>query len=351
MTERYQILEPLSSMIELALLNFSKERPKIIIRNHGICIDNPGDNKIVPQSINRWLSGDSKEDIFILNSMIVNYIQWFIIEDYNGKFEVYKNIALCAVSGMRKLQHTYKTGIVVLALQYFIVLIMKSISDIEVKRKLRSRSKSGDKLQDNNDNKQVIKTNLDTSEKGKDNKERDIILPEFKDDSPHENIEKEKESSTTNEKSNLDDDSILSDNDNDENEPTPSEIFRNKTELEKSKYFEDCTNVANNVGERDDSLFLTENNINDTKSLGLWILPMEQNQSIVDTTKIKQIWTKEDMDEIYKMISSCFDMTNQYHFKPKSGDFVDAKIDTLIKVLQTKDNKFNDIIKNSYGTM
>jgi len=130
MNEKYQILEPLSSMVELALINFSKEEPKIIIKNHGINLDTPND-RYIPQSISRFFSGDSKEDIFILNSMIVNYIKWFIIDNHNDKFDIYRDIALCAVSGMRKLQHTYKTGNVVLALQYYIVLIMKSISDIE----------------------------------------------------------------------------------------------------------------------------------------------------------------------------------------------------------------------------
>jgi hypothetical protein len=130
MTDKYQILEPLSSMVELALLNFSKEEPKIVIKNHGINLDTPND-RYIPQSISRFFGGDSKEDIFVLNSMIVNYIKWFIIDNHNDKFDIYKDIALCAVSGMRKLQHTYKTGNVVLALQYYIVLIMKAISDCE----------------------------------------------------------------------------------------------------------------------------------------------------------------------------------------------------------------------------
>lgn len=358
MTEKYQILEPLSSMVELALLNFSEDKPKITIKNHGINIDVPG-NGIIPQCVSRYLGGDSKEDIYILNSMIINYIEWFIINNYNDKFDIYKNIALCAVSGMRKLQQTYKTGIAVLSLQYYIILIMKSISDMEAKRKIPKhikRKKIPTKLN---------KNTTDTEPHEETNKGRVTFLPKFTDDSSNEpdnscdilspTLHKFTDDISGKTDNNCSDPSILSNRESidsefqdhdDENNETE---FKPKSELEVSRILNELGNVADDVGNRDDSSFLTENKIISESTLELWTIPMKQAQTIVDITKIKEIWSSDDVDDLYKMIEDCFDMTNGHHFAPKSGDFINARINALIEVLKLKDNNFSNIIRCSYG--
>ena len=336
MTERYQILEPLSSMVELALLNFSEEKPKITIKNHGINIDVPG-NRLVPQYISRFFGGDSKEDIYILNSMIINYIEWFIIDNYNGKFEIYKNIALCAVSGMRKLQHTYTTGIAVLSLQYYIVLIMKSISDMEVKRKIPKRSTKKEKIltESSESNNHELD---DTS------KTRVRFLPKFIEESSNK-VEDNCSNSTS---TSLAQENINSEfQDDDDNESDVA--FKPKSELEVSRILIELGNVADDVGDRDDSSFLIENKIINKDTLKMWTIPMKQAQTIVDITKIKEIWSSEDVDNLYKMIKDCFDMTNEHRFIPKSDEFVKATIKALIDVLKFKDNNFSNIIRYSYG--
>ena len=131
---KHQILEPLSSMIELSLLSFSKNKPKLSIKHHGIMINNSGEGYI-PRNISRFIFGDSKEDLTILHPMILNYLNWFIIDNRcSDIYYIYKNIAVCAVYGLKKLQTTYKIGNVVFALQYYINLIMKTLVDIDINK-------------------------------------------------------------------------------------------------------------------------------------------------------------------------------------------------------------------------
>jgi len=312
MTRKYQILEPLSSMVELALLNFAGDNPKINIKNHGINIDNPG-SSYLPQSISRFISGDSKEDIFILNLMVVNYVDWFIINNYNDKFEIYKNIALYAVSGLRKLQHTYKSGIVILALQYYIVLIMKAIADMEV---FRTTNKDVKNLNS------VLKTDKDNNEVYLQNAQLG--------------------------------NTVMVDSDIGFNfgpQYSASGIYNLPPMTSEDYGYEEIKGieVGNDIRNRDDSPFISKNTITDTQSLKLWMLPIEEVKSIVDSNKIKEIWSSTDVDHLYKILSDCFTQDNAYHFSAKSDTFVEAQIQALMVVLKNKDNSFNKIIKNSYG--
>jgi hypothetical protein len=138
-SNKNQILEPVSSMIELALLSFSKNKPKLSIKHHGIVIKNSGEG-YVPRYISRYIYGESKEDLIILHPMIINYLNWFIIDNKNknknknnndDNYFMYKNIALCAINGLKQLQSTYKIGNVVFALQYYINIILKTIIDTD----------------------------------------------------------------------------------------------------------------------------------------------------------------------------------------------------------------------------
>jgi hypothetical protein len=288
-------------MVELALLNFAGDNPKINIKNHGINIDNPGSGYI-PQAVSRFISGDSKEDIFILNLMVVNYIDWFIINNYNGKFEIYKNIALYAVSGLRKLQHTYKSGIVILALQYYIVLIMKAISDMEVTRNKKHDKPLNVSVSVNSLNDTIV---IDNDAE---------FMPQFSASGIY-------------------------------NLPPISANDYDHYGYEEIKSID----VEKNIKNRDDSPFINKNTITDTESLKLWMLPIEEVKSIVDSNKIKEIWSSDDVDHLYKILSDCFTQDNAYHFSPKFDAFVEAQIQALMLVLKNKDTSFNRIIKNSYG--
>ena len=248
-----QILEPIASMIELGLLNFSGKDAKLLIKNHGIMIDDPSSYNytFVPQSATRMFFGAGKEDIYILNNMILNYIDWYLIGNYNDNFNIYKDIALFAVQGLKKLQSRYDKGIVVLAIQYYIIIIVKSVKDMEKYRK-------------------------DISE-------------------------------------------------------------NNKLEVRSKERLESLTS------DYDDSIndYDTILSIDDLEK---WTPFKEKILTIVNTDKIKEIWSKEDVYQIHKELSDCFDK-----YKPKTGQFVDIKIDGLMKILIKKNKDFNDIVKLSYG--
>jgi len=134
MTSKQQILEPISSMVKLALLNFSGKNTKLIIRDHGIYIDDPSNSVLCfQQSVVRFAFGDSKEDIYVLNNMIINYLDWYMINGDPDNYKIFRDIALFACNGIKKIQGTYKTGNVVLAIQYYINLIKHVINDIDKK--------------------------------------------------------------------------------------------------------------------------------------------------------------------------------------------------------------------------
>lgn len=336
-TNKYQILEPLSSMVSLALLNF-RHKPKISIRNFGIDMDVSGDSYI-PRKFKRFICRDSKEDIIILNNMILNYIDWFIIDNYNDRFDIYKNIAICAVSGMRKLQNTYKTGNVIMALQYYIILIMKSISDMEEKR---SSSKEKTKTKST-----LIKNSLAQHPPKKPDNIDDIV---FSLDEDCINDDSQSDDSTC-------DDSLLGKpKPKPEPIPIPTVAIAIKShspvlelDYEENHNLEDYDTVNGDIGNRDDSSFIRGNSITNRENLELWAVPMKKGQSIVDSEKIKKMWKDTDVDDLYGMLSDCFDTTNENHFKPKFDPFVEAKITALMEVLKHKDSVFNKIIKNSYG--
>ena len=66
--------------------------------------------------------------------------------------------------------------------------------------------------------------------------------------------------------------------------------------------------------------------------------------TIVDTSKVQNIWSMKDIRLLYKEINDCFN-----NYLPKSGEFIDAKIKVLLEILGNKDNNFNSIVKDSYG--
>ena len=132
MTSKQQILEPISSMVKIALLNFSGKNTKLIIRDHGIYIDDPSDSVLCfQQSFIRFAYGDSKEDIYVLNSMIINYLDWYMINGNPDDYKIFRDIALFACNGIKKIQETYKSGNVVLSIQYYINLISRVVEDLD----------------------------------------------------------------------------------------------------------------------------------------------------------------------------------------------------------------------------
>lgn len=134
---KQQILEPITAISKLVSLSFYPIGTKIAIRDHKIVICPPIEesfylNKSIVQGFDRFLNGDSRDDMYILNQVIFNFIEWYVIYYKEKDKKIYKHLLLLVkylVVGFRRLQITYKTGNVVLTLQYFINVLLSIIND------------------------------------------------------------------------------------------------------------------------------------------------------------------------------------------------------------------------------
>jgi len=299
-------------MIELSLLSFSKNKPKLSIKHHGIMINNSGEGYI-PRNVSRFIFGDSKEDLTILHPMILNYLDWFIIDTRSNScdiYYIYKNIAICAVNGLKKLQGTYKIGNVVFALQYYINLILKTLVDI-------------DEIRDKNSKKTIHHI--------------ESILPQMEENMTIDPI--------------MTSSQLLSSYyDNTENiENKESEDIYHPKKIDISELNFTSPNTPNTPNSPNTLKSTNYGMICDSQSLMKWSIPNRTDISLVDTEKIKTIWNIKDLKNIYDMLQGCFDMSNDYEFIPKCDSVVEAKVKALKDVLCNKDNEFHLIIKNSYG--
>lgn len=157
MSSKKQPIDPVCALCRIIMLNFKDLRTKIGINSHAINIQEPGNS----QSIMRLYYGDNREDVFELFYLIIHLIAWFLVPSYNSgdankqlrsentilppaslndstvisiteapkkhideRFisELKKMIGYMCI-GLGRLQDTYKTGNVVLSLQYYINLL------------------------------------------------------------------------------------------------------------------------------------------------------------------------------------------------------------------------------------
>jgi hypothetical protein len=134
--DKHQILETITAVSRIITLAFKKEKTKIAIRNHNIILCEPNMEKYygikMAQGIDRYWNGDSREDIYILNHVICNFIEWYIIPYKEKDYEVYTgliNMAKYLCVGLKRLQNTYETGTVVGTLQYYIIALTSVINE------------------------------------------------------------------------------------------------------------------------------------------------------------------------------------------------------------------------------
>jgi hypothetical protein len=134
--DKQQILETITSVARLITLIFKPKGTKISIRNHTIVLCEPGSDLYlgfkIPQGVDRFMNGDSREDIYNLNHVICNFIEWYIIPYKNSDPKIYRgliNMAKYLRVGLRELQSTYKTGTAVCTLQYYINVLTAVIDE------------------------------------------------------------------------------------------------------------------------------------------------------------------------------------------------------------------------------
>lgn len=97
-TPDIQLLDPVSTVFKLALLKYKPTGTKISIKNNIISYHEP----YFFQGINRWVSGDERNDLYKLYGPLRMFIQWY---------SEYKDIDFLLNTlkeGIEKLQLTYK---------------------------------------------------------------------------------------------------------------------------------------------------------------------------------------------------------------------------------------------------
>ena len=134
--DKQQILETITAVSRLILLSFKPRGTKISIRDHNIVLCEPSCERIygfrIQQGLGRYLNGDSREDIYVLNHVICHFIEWYIVPNKTNDPDIYHamiRMAKYLCVSLRELQSTYQTGTVVGMLQYYIIVLTSVITD------------------------------------------------------------------------------------------------------------------------------------------------------------------------------------------------------------------------------
>lgn len=132
-----QVLEVITAMARIATLSFYPIGTKIGIRGHKTVLCHKDDSYVTQakQAFDRLLNNDSRNDLYMFNRVIINYIKWYVIPYKNKDKETYTNLMNLikyTIVGFNKLKSTYETGQLcnaILVIQYFINTLTKVITD------------------------------------------------------------------------------------------------------------------------------------------------------------------------------------------------------------------------------
>jgi hypothetical protein len=99
------ILEPLQSMIQLAILSVKPIGTKLAIHENILYIQEPS----IIQPINRWYNSDKKDDLYFLFQVIKRFIKWYNPENNNKilSTKLYNLICSMSLLGLDNLIKTY----------------------------------------------------------------------------------------------------------------------------------------------------------------------------------------------------------------------------------------------------
>ena len=98
------ILEPLTCLVRLSIIDFKPLGTKISLNNNRIKYNDPN----MLQGALRWSNGDNREDLHNLYNPLIKATQWYDHED-----EQIRNIFKYAVKGLQKLQSSYNKNTVI----------------------------------------------------------------------------------------------------------------------------------------------------------------------------------------------------------------------------------------------
>lgn len=103
------ILEPLQSMIQLALLSICPVGTKLRIQENILYLQSP----TIIQPFSRWYHSDKKDDLYFLYSVIKRFIKWYHpVNNKNSPVsqELYQLIITMSIEGLNNLFKTYSTS-------------------------------------------------------------------------------------------------------------------------------------------------------------------------------------------------------------------------------------------------
>jgi hypothetical protein len=126
-----QILDPLTTIIKIALLSFYEKGSKLSIINNKICIQEP----TFYQGTVRWTYGDSRCKLYNLREPIEYCMLWFPY----SRYKELKDIYLLAIDGLKKLKESYNTcdsddyDLIDHLIDYYIKIINENFRNMEKK--------------------------------------------------------------------------------------------------------------------------------------------------------------------------------------------------------------------------
>jgi hypothetical protein len=119
-TKKDSILDPLTCIIRLGILEFKPIGTKISLNNNKIKYNDPS----VIQGALRWSNGDNREDLHNLFNPLKKAVLW-----YDIKNKEIKNIIEYSIRGLEKLQSSYnKNSVISHSMQYYIDYLKNSIN-------------------------------------------------------------------------------------------------------------------------------------------------------------------------------------------------------------------------------
>ena len=113
------IIDPLTCLIRIGILEFKPFNTKLSIKNNRITYNDPN----IFQGPLRWSNGDNREDIHNIYNPIMKAIQWYDFEN-----EDIKHIFKYALKGLEKLKSSYEeNSIITHSIKYYITYIKQNI--------------------------------------------------------------------------------------------------------------------------------------------------------------------------------------------------------------------------------
>ena len=125
-TENNIILEPLSCVIRIILLNYKESGTKISIQDNSITYDSPSNFQGVLRNIN----GDTREHLHNIYNPLIKCIEWYPVSDEKHLY-FYKR----CIDGVNKLHETYdKESIIHHTLLHYRRILEDTISGKEIEK-------------------------------------------------------------------------------------------------------------------------------------------------------------------------------------------------------------------------